>query len=390
MALIESVFVRDYPEEYLAGEYLRLAGRIMAQVRDDPPNLVRRSRVLGDEKTELAAAAACLLRLASHQPDEGSALLRLFANSAKPSNDADRLAIRQLYAFLSQDTDTRLQSLNNWGVALSDLAKTKEGAEADRLFGEAAEKFAAALKIKPDYHEALLNWGNALSDQTETKEGAEADRLFGEAAEKYAAALEIKPDCHEALYNWGVTLSAQATTKEGTEADRLFGEAADKFAAALKIKPDKYTALNNWGATLATQAKAKKGQEAERLLREAVQKYVAALGIKPDMPEAVSNWGLALLLQAKNKEGQETGRRLLREAREKLLEAERIRPGSGAENLACVEALDGNVSEAVRWLAVCNSSGTRLTRKRIEADVDFDGIRRQPEFVRFVESLPDE
>jgi len=52
------------------------------------------------------------------------------------------------------------------------------------------------LAIKPDKHEALNNWGLALSGQAKLKEGAEADRLFGEAGERYGAALAIKPDLH--------------------------------------------------------------------------------------------------------------------------------------------------------------------------------------------------
>ena len=75
---------------------------------------------------------------------------------------------------------------------------------------------------KPDRHETLYNWGNALSDQAKTKSGAEADRLFAQAGEKYAEVLRIKPDKHEALYNWGNALAAQAKTKSGAEADRLF------------------------------------------------------------------------------------------------------------------------------------------------------------------------
>ena len=57
--------------------------------------------------------------------------------------------------------------------------------EADRLFGDAGEKYAAVLKIKPDSHEALNNWGNALSDQAKAKSGVEADRLFGAAGENF-------------------------------------------------------------------------------------------------------------------------------------------------------------------------------------------------------------
>ena len=80
-----------------------------------------------------------------------------------------------------------------------DQAKTKSGAEADALFDQAGQKYDAALKIKPDFHDALYNWGIALSDQAKTKSGAEADALFDQARQKYEAALKIKPDFHEAL-----------------------------------------------------------------------------------------------------------------------------------------------------------------------------------------------
>ena len=476
MALMESVFVRDYKEEYLSAEYERLATRIMAQVSDDPQRLAQRSQKLWAGEKRQAAAISCVLRLAPHEPGLGVALLRQLGNVARPSDANDIAAMRQLHAFLSQDPETRLAALNNWGNALSDQAKTKAGEEADRLFEEAGRKFAEALRLKaddhealsnwgaalsdqakakageeadrlleeagrkfaevlrlkPDYHVALNNWGNALSDQAKTKAGREAERLFEEAGRKYAEALRLKPDYHEALYNWGVALSEQTKTTAGEEADRLFEEAGRKFAEALRLKPDFHEALNNWGVALtgrakttageeadrlfgeadrkyaealrlkpdshealdgwgvalSDQAKTKAGEEAGRLFEEADRKFTEALRLKPDLHEALNNWGAALAGQAKTKAGKEAGERL-REAREKLMAAERIRAGAGAFNLACLEALQGNLSEAVRWLNIGHSSGERLSRARIAAEKDFDGVRDEPEFVTFVESLPE-
>ena len=94
----------------------------------------------------------------------------------------------------------------------------------------------AALAIKPDNYEALNNWGIALSDQAKTKEGEEADRLFAEAYANYEAALAIKPDKQDTIHNWGAALSDQARTKEGEEADRLFAEAYANYEAALAIE----------------------------------------------------------------------------------------------------------------------------------------------------------
>ena len=103
------------------------------------------------------------------------------------------------------------------------------------MFAQAGEKYAAALKIKPDKHEALYAWGNAVLDQARTKTGAEADALFAQAGEKYAAALNIKPDFHVALNSWGTTLLYQAQIKSGPEADALFVQAGEKCAAAERL-----------------------------------------------------------------------------------------------------------------------------------------------------------
>ena len=432
MALMETVFVRDYLEENLAGEYKNLATNLMAQVGDDPQRLVAKSGVLWNEKKDLAGAIACALRVASQVPELGVTLLGLLGQASLKSDGNRVPEMRQLYAVLSRNAETRLAALNNWGAALSDQAKTKTGEEADRLFEEAGRKHAEALRLKPDYHETLINWGVALSDQAKTKAGEEADRLFDESGRKYAEALRLKPDDHKALGYWGVALSGQAKTKAGEEADRLFEEAGRKYAGALRLKLDYHEALSNWGAALDDQAKTKAGEEADRLFEEAGRKYAEALRLKPDFPEALGNWGNTLSDQAKTKVGEdsdrlfeEAGRKyaealrlkpdfpevlnawgvalyehaktkagdeaghFLREARQKLLDAERMRAGSGALNLACVEAIEGNTVEAIQWLQASKSAGVRLSRAMIAAEKDFDRIRNQPEFVSLVESLPE-
>ncbi|GAG20494.1 unnamed protein product, partial [marine sediment metagenome] len=100
------------------------------------------------------------------------------------------------------------------GITLSRQARTKDGEEAGRLFALAAEKFQAAVNIKPDDPHNLSNWGAALSDQAGTKQPEEANRLFALAAEKYQAALNIKPDLHDALYNRACLYSLTGRLKE--------------------------------------------------------------------------------------------------------------------------------------------------------------------------------
>lgn len=217
------------------------------------------------------------------------------------------------------------EALNNWGITLYKQAMGKEGTEADRLFAQAYEKYYAAVKIKPNYHEALNNWGHALSEQGKGKKDTEADELFIQACEKYDRALKIKPDFHEGLNNWGITLSEHGKGKKGAEADELFTQAYKKYAAALKIKPNFPEALNNWGTSLYEQAECRKGAEADRLFAQAYEKYAAALKIKPDFSEAFNNWGYAIFIQAKRKAGEERDR-LLSKAYKKYNAALEIKP----------------------------------------------------------------
>jgi tetratricopeptide (TPR) repeat protein len=136
-----------------------------------------------------------------------------------------------------EDKDIAAWSFIMLGNLLSEQAQRASGEEAARLFAAAAEKYQAALTVKPDKHEALNNWGNLLSAQAQQASGEEAARLFTAAAEKYQAALTIKPDSHEALDNWGSLLLERAKHATGADVMPLLVEAGEKLAAAAKIDP---------------------------------------------------------------------------------------------------------------------------------------------------------
>ncbi len=304
----------------------------------------------------------------------------------KTGVEADRLfalAGEKFEAALKIKPDKH-EALNNWGFALINQAKQKTGAEADRLFALAAEKCKAALKIKPDKHEALNNWGSALINQAKLKTGAEADRLFARAAEKCKAALKIKPDTYEALNNWGTALSGQAKLKTGAEADQLFAQAFEKYEEALKIKPDMHEALNNWGTALSSQAKRKTGAEADQFFAQAFKKYEEALKIKPDMHMALNNWSAAIIDQSKMKEEKKAAKELLYLAKEKSLQAEDIATGVGAYNLACISALMGDENECRSWLAKSREYGKLPDIDHINSDEDLDSVRGKKWFKDFV------
>ena len=118
------------------------------------------------------------------------------------------------------------------------------GYDADGFFVELTRKldlFPPALLENPFTH--LAAWahimlGSALHAQAKQKQGEEADALFAQAGEKYAQALAIKPDKHEALNNWAVALCVHgALPHAGERAAELFALAKEKALAAEQVKP---------------------------------------------------------------------------------------------------------------------------------------------------------
>jgi len=269
---------------------------------------------------------------------------------------------------------------NNWGNALYALAKTKFGNEVEDLYNEAISKYQGAIKYKPDYHEAYNNWGVALMKLAETKSGIEAEKLYNEAFEKYQKSIEYKPDFHGAYYNWGVALVNLAETKSGIEAEKLYDEAIEKYQKAIEYKPDFYDAYNNWGTALSYLAKTKSGSEAERLYNEAFEKYQCATEYKPDFHGAYYNWGVALSDLAKIKSGSEA-EKLYNEAFEKYQQA--IKYGGGSYNLACLYALRNRKEEALKYLDHVLSRA-EVSVKLVEEDNDWNSLRDDPDFKRLL------
>ncbi len=193
----------------------------------------------------------------------------------------------------------------NWGTALSDLAKTKSGSEAEKLYHEAFEKYQWAIEYKPDFYDAYNNWGTALRGLAEIKTRSDAERLYNKAFKKYQKAIDYKSDYYQAYNNWGDALSDLAKTKSGSEAEKLYNEAFEKYQYATEYKPNYYQSYNNWGDALSDLAKTKSGSKAEKDYNKAFEKYQKAIDYKPDYYQAYNNWGNALSDWAKTKSASE-------------------------------------------------------------------------------------
>ena len=476
LALKETLFVRDYQDEYLAMEYSTLTKRILTVAGDSSNVIGHRMQNLGKSMTLAADVIQLLIRHAPQNPEMASSLLVAMSNRQEPFSQTDVGDVIQLHAFLAQSKPLRKEATANLANALMAQAQTKSGEAADQLYAHASKKHQEAVRLQPDLAAGWYNWGNTLCAQARTKTGDAADRLFALSGEKYQAAVSRQPDLASAWYNWGAALSDQATTKAGSEADCLYilscekyqeavrlqpdlasawfnwgnalsgqakaktGEAADdlyslsgqKHQKAVRLQPNHASAWSNWGAALCEQAKTKTGEAADQLYALSNDNHQEAVRLQPDRATSWSNWGIMLSEQAKTKTGPEAERlrslsslkyqktlrlqpndawawknfaanlilsaavappdqatTLLNQARKNLLQALSIDPKSAQLNLACLEAIEHNVDETIRWLEEAKKSGTLKSKSQLTEEADFDPIRLNPKFLKFIADLPD-
>ncbi len=182
------------------------------------------------------------------------------------------------------------QSQFNLGAALRERGRLPE----------AAEHFAAAVKLVPNHFETRSAFASTLLLLN--------DGRLGEAAAQFSAALRLKPDSADAHHNLAVALVrlgqltnalphfAEAMRLEPTNADLRFdlglalldthqpAAAAAQFAAELKLTPNETKAHYRLAQAL----------QQQNQLSEAVVHYQAALRLTPDFPEAAAALGQIL------------------------------------------------------------------------------------------------
>ena len=201
----------------------------------------------------------------------------------------------------------------------------------------AAGRFQAALRVRPDYQEAIFNLGITLRKMGRKEEAAalfnklitmpggdNADNHFqvglclqaqakhGEAVPHYRRALELNPSHGDTCYNLGIALresgkadeAAKVLEKAGDlpgttvkpaviecniglalqEAER-YQEAIPHFRRATELDPGYAEAFSDWGSTMLAMGRP----------GDAVNMYRKAVTLRPDFHEAWYNMGIAFL-----------------------------------------------------------------------------------------------
>jgi tetratricopeptide (TPR) repeat protein len=190
-------------------------------------NLRRKLATWQHQSNDREIQAASLQELYMKGDFEGAA--RLFSSRSNQEMASD------------VDKNIAFWSFVGWGNRMLIPARQIAAVEdARRLLVEAAQKYRAALAIKPNEPVALNNWANALLELSKLASKRVALKLIAEAREKYRSALAIKPNYDSALNGWGNSLSLEARIATEDEAVLLLAEANEKFRLALAAKPDNY------------------------------------------------------------------------------------------------------------------------------------------------------
>ncbi|PJI20055.1 SIR2 family protein [Prevotella intermedia] len=333
-----------------------------------------------DASKEYKAATELKPKSSETYNNWGSALSNLAQTKSGIEAEALYKESFKKYYQATQNKPDLYDTYYNWGNDLTRLAQSKSGVEAKALYRESFEKYQQAVQYKPDFHEAYYNWGNALSELAQTKSGVEAEALYKDSFEKYQQAVQYKSDFHQAYYNWGTALSELAQTKSGVEAEALYKDSFEKYQQAVQYKSDFHQAYYNWGTALSKLAQTKSGIEAEALYKDSFEKYHHATQLKPDDHKAYYNWGNALSNLAQTKSGIEA-EKLYNEAFEKFQQG--IKNGGDFYNLACFYAVRNKKEEALKYLER-SLSRRDVSVEIVEKDKDWDGLRDDSDFKRIL------
>lgn len=300
----------------------------------------------------------------------------------------------QHYLAAQQIEPTEVDALVEWAWALTMEAHTlavSDLASARTQWHLAGEKCQQALQIRPDMPSALNNWGLALAKEADALAAtdlATARHNWQLAREKFAGALTLKADSFEARNNWGVCLDSEADALAETDeaaAHPYWQQAYEQYRLALAIKPNLHEALNNWGVALSSQSDTLVDIDPEAALAnwaQAFEKYQQALALNPALPGTLANLARCLLKQYSHLPSQpgQSQEKLLQQARELSERAEKLAPGYGAYNLACIFDLNNEPDQSLAWYEKSRLAGRLYTRQYIATGQEFDAIHDNPTF----------
>ena len=362
----------------------------------------------------LYAEAESLLDVATMTAGEGSAA-------------GFRLACENYAKIISVDP-AHTVALENWGYALTCMARDEVSGQAEILYNEAVQKFQRAVALAPS-HRAYHLWGDVLVRQgCVLYSGEQARERFIDACGKFATARELKPDSfistrawadaltclaeealesgrdgasaafyrassekyaeaaeiaerlghadHAALmqYRYAEAVLMSALDDTGADAVERIADACGIFKAWGRLNPDDAHALCLWGTALGLLADWNESSAAIKLYRTACDKFETAMQLDPDQFWVLQNWARALMAYALL--GPKRSHQKFMVKCQDLLEQVEAQQQDNAIYLrACYGAISGDYVACRRYLEIARDTGRLPEKGRLQRDRLLTGVQ---------------
>ena len=251
MAIIESIFVRDNPDEYLSFEYEKLTDRLLAQFQDEPDQLAESSwKHLNNKKYREATEDA--LRIVARDPAIGTTCLTAVLNAHVPTDDHINSTLNNGY-FVALDRVCRILAneqmqgraftlaiwnniLLSWADAATGRLKESRIAQVTNVCTTILDMGDISPKVKA-VALGSLGWVHY------------GEGRFEESIEESQKALELEADHIAIRNNLGLALIASGQTDRGldeyrtlvasaNDADELKKTSIDDLQNAIEKYPD--------------------------------------------------------------------------------------------------------------------------------------------------------
>ena len=253
----------------------------------------------------------------------------------------------------------------NWGLCFYELAKIM-GPQAKMYYQSAYEKFSKALELESLDYLVHFYYG-FMSLILATYNDLNTKKYFNTAFDSFCCSSELNPQHLETYVVWAEALWYLAETDKISDIAFL-ENALEKIEIALQIDPNNFMALNCKGVICFLSAKYN-GLNSESDFKESLELFQRSLDVNSNCYPTYVNLG-TVYLYLKQK-----GNDTLEKAKKMFLKAERIFEGSGAYNLACLNAIRNNENKCQEWLQLAEKKGTLQTRRHAMQDEDLASVR---------------
>ncbi|WP_373974663.1 hypothetical protein NT239_13670 [Chitinibacter sp. SCUT-21] len=191
-----------------------------------------------------------------------------------------------------------------------------------------------------------------------------------EICEAYQNAAFLKKSA-ASYHNWGLALSTWAEESNGEEQQKLYSEAIEKYTLADSLRANDIQTLSCWADALASLAKnlEDKAQQ-KQLYDEALEKLKNASALDPNDLAISDSLGNFFMGWSHVLTGAERTQKLST-AKEHLLAAGH----EGYYNLACWNAIQGEIEEAMKYLKLSEDAGNLPDRDHLEKDPDLINLQ---------------